>query len=716
MLIKRLFLLTYLFLSTAWAGSLEEGIEAFKAKNYDKALPSIQVAAEQGVTSAQGLLARMLYNGWGINNDTETALKWARLAASKGDASGQNVLGASFLKNKQYAEALKWFQLAADQSYAPSQSNLGEMYYFGWGVEKNTDEALKWTNLAVNQNYPRAQFNLGFAYEKGLGLPKDLKEALKWYRIAADQNSADAQAAVGWFYANGNVVSKDWREAEKWFSLSALQGNTHGQASLGYIYLGASKNDPQAKYPEALKLFLKAAEKGNSMAQANLGHMHDYGLGVKEDLEEAAKWYLLSAAQGNEYSKNRLKRNASIASAAERVQEKNTKPNLLATNSQLKDEEEEKAKEAQRIALLDENPKKQDQPEANANAKVKEQNRLAQEAKAKEAERLAQEARAKELARLEQEAKVKEQVRLAQEAKTKEAERLAQEARSKEQARLEQEAKVKEQVRIAQEAKAKEAERLAQETSAKEQLRISKNEVSPTPIFANRRALVIGNDNYKSVTKLINAREDAKAIAASLQQVGYQVTLKTDLNEREMKAVLRTFKSQVEGGDEVLFFYAGHGVQIGAANYLLPIDISGENAEQVKDEAIQLQRVLDDLTERKAKFSLAIIDACRDNPFKTAGRDLGGRGLSPTSAATGQMVIFSAGTGQQALDNLGPKDKNKNGLFTRVFLQEMQKPGISIDRVVRSVRTEVVGLAKSVGHEQVPAIYDQVVGDFYFRK
>jgi len=678
MLIKRLFLLTYMCFSTAWAGSLEEGIEAFQAKNYEKALPSIQLAAEQGVTSAQGLLARMLYNGWGINNDTETALKWARLAASKGDASGQNVLGASFLKNKQYAEALKWFQLAADQSYAPSQSNLGEMYYFGWGVEKNTDEALKWTNLAVNQNYPRAQFNLGFAYEKGLGLPKDLKEALKWYRISADQNSADAQAAVGWFYANGNVVSKDWREAEKWFSLSALQGNTHGQASLGYIYLGASKNDPQAKYPEALKLFLKAAEKGNSMAQANLGHMHDYGLGVKEDLEEAAKWYLLSAAQGNEYSKNRVKRNASIASAAERVQAKNTKPNLLVTNSQLKDEEEEKAKEAQRIALLDENPKKQDQSDANA--------------------------------------KVKEQVRIAQEAKAKEAERLAQEARAKEQARLEQEAKVKEQVRIAQEAKAKEAERLAQEASAKEQLRISKNEVSPTTIFANRRALVIGNDNYKSVTKLINAREDAKAIAASLQQVGYQVTLKTDLNEREMKAVLRTFKSQVEGGDEVLFFYAGHGVQIGAANYLLPIDISGENAEQVKDEAIQLQRVLDDLTERKAKFSLAIIDACRDNPFKTAGRDLGGRGLSPTSAATGQMVIFSAGTGQQALDTLGPKDKNKNGLFTRVFLQEMQKPGISIDRVVRNVRTEVVGLAKSVGHEQVPAIYDQVVGDFYFKK
>jgi hypothetical protein len=80
------------------------------------------------------------------------------------------------------------------------------------------------------------------------------------------------------------------------------------------------------------------------------------------------------------------------------------------------------------------------------------------------------------------------------------------------------------------------------------------------------------------------------------------------------------------------------------------------------------------------------------------------------------MVIFSAGAGQQALDRLGPADKNKNGLFTRIFIEEMQKPGLSVDRVVRNVRNEVVELARGVGHEQVPAIYDQVVGDFYFRK
>jgi len=172
----------------------------------------------------------------------------------------------------------------------------------------------------------------------------------------------------------------------------------------------------------------------------------------------------------------------------------------------------------------------------------------------------------------------------------------------------------------------------------------------------------------------------------------------------------------VQGGDEVLFFFAGHGVQLGATNYLLPIDLAGNSEAQVRDEAIQLQRVLDDMSDRKAKFTLAMIDACRDNPFKSSGRAIGGRGLAPTTAATGQMVIFSAGTGQQALDKLGNNDKNKNGLFTRVFVQEMQKPSLSVDRVVKNVRNKVAELAKTVGHEQVPAIYDQVLGDFYFKK
>jgi hypothetical protein len=234
--------------------------------------------------------------------------------------------------------------------------------------------------------------------------------------------------------------------------------------------------------------------------------------------------------------------------------------------------------------------------------------------------------------------------------------------------------------------------------------------------YQNKKALIIGNDTYKSIGKLFNAREDAKAMASNLAYYGYQVTLKLDLSEKEMKAALRAFSGQVQGGDEVMFFFSGHGVQLGSTNYLLPVDIAGESEAQIRDESIQLQRILDDMSDRKAKFTLAMVDACRDNPFKSNGRAIGGRGLAPTTAATGQMIIFSAGSGQQALDRLSDSDQNKNGLFTRVLIQEMQLPGLSIDRVVKNVRNKVAELAKSVGHDQVPAIYDQVLGDFYFRR
>ncbi|NBP44831.1 MAG: hypothetical protein EBU72_06460 [Betaproteobacteria bacterium] len=146
-----------------------------------------------------------------------------------------------------------------------------------------------------------------------------------------------------------------------------------------------------------------------------------------------------------------------------------------------------------------------------------------------------------------------------------------------------------------------------------------------------RRALVMGNDAYQKVQPLVNAREDARAMAEQFRAMGYEVTLALDLNERTMKRTLRTFSDQVQGGDEVVFFFAGHGVQVGPANYLLPVDISGESEGQVRDESIPLQRVLDEFADRRAKFTMAIIDACRDNPFKSAGRSIGGRGFSDAS-------------------------------------------------------------------------------------
>ena len=417
---------------------------------------------------------------------------------------------------------------------------------------------------------------------------------------------------------------------------------------------------------------------------------------------------------------------------------------------------EAQAKEQARLALL-----------------AQEQERTAREAAAKEQRRLAMEARAKEQARLTLLAQ--EQERVSREAVVKEQQRLAMEAQAKEQARLAMEAQVKERVRLAllaqeqervsREAAVKEQQRLAMEAQAKEQARLAllaqeqdrlarlqrqesqdlaklvaemaqlraqlqaaQNQAKPALALAEeatkkpavqgptRRALVIGNDTYQEVSKLQNARADSKAMGAALQKVGFTVTSKSDLTERGMKDALRAFKNEIRGGDEVVIFFAGHGVQLGSANFLLPVDIRGQSEDQVKDEAMPLQRMLDDIQDSKAKFALAIIDACRDNPFKTAGRTIGGRGLAATSAASGQMIIFSAGAGQQALDRLNDNDKDPNGLFTRIFLKKMSKPGIAVDRILRNVRAEVVRLSKAVGHDQVPSLYDQAMGDFYFQE
>ena len=392
----------------------------------------------------------------------------------------------------------------------------------------------------------------------------------------------------------------------------------------------------------------------------------------------------------------------------------------------------ELAGDAERLKLLQQSQA----PIAGGISYGAELDRLAQEARIKQQQRSPQEthqmaleaSQAKEQARLA--LLVQEQERVSREAAVKEQQRLAIEAQAKEQARLALLAQ--EQDRLARLQRQQESQDLAKLVAEMAQLRAqlqaAQNQAKPALALneeatkkpavqgPTRRALVIGNDTYQEVSKLQNARADAKAMGAALQKVGFTVTSKSDLTERGMKDALRAFKNEIRGGDEVVIFFAGHGVQLGSANFLLPVDIRGQSEDQVKDEAMPLQRMLDDIQDSKAKFALAIIDACRDNPFKTAGRTIGGRGLAATSAASGQMIIFSAGTGQQALDRLNDNDKDPNGLFTRIFLKEMSKPGIAVDRILRNVRTEVVRLSKAVGHDQVPSLYDQAMGDFYFQE
>jgi uncharacterized caspase-like protein len=234
------------------------------------------------------------------------------------------------------------------------------------------------------------------------------------------------------------------------------------------------------------------------------------------------------------------------------------------------------------------------------------------------------------------------------------------------------------------------------------------------PADAKRLALVIGNDSYRHADPLRNARADARSVADALKATNFRVTLKQDLTLQAMKETIRTFKNEVSGGDEVIFYYSGHGVQLEGNNYMVPVDTAGESPDQLRDDSVSLQRVLDDMEDQRAKFTLAIIDACRDNPFKGNGRAIRSRGLAPVTAADGQAVLYSAGAGQEALDSLGAHDTDPNGVFTRVLIKEMKTPGLSFDQVIHEVRNQVVQLARSVNHNQTPGYYSQFTGDFYF--
>ena len=231
-----------------------------------------------------------------------------------------------------------------------------------------------------------------------------------------------------------------------------------------------------------------------------------------------------------------------------------------------------------------------------------------------------------------------------------------------------------------------------------------------------RVALVIGNNDYQYAKKLDNAVADAQAFRRELEARGFQVVYRENANRRAMNGAMEEFVGKLSTDAIGLIYYSGHGVQINGANYLIPTDLSAKAASDFAYDAVDLTKLVDRVSQTQAKFALAVIDACRDNPFQGTGRDIGGsRGLvAPSGNASGVMVVYSAGANQKALDRLSDADRNPNGLFTREFLKAMRIPGLTVQEAVNQIKMSVIAQAKSVGHVQTPAIYDQSVGTFVF--
>ena len=234
-----------------------------------------------------------------------------------------------------------------------------------------------------------------------------------------------------------------------------------------------------------------------------------------------------------------------------------------------------------------------------------------------------------------------------------------------------------------------------------------------------RLGLVIGNDAYGAVPELEKAVSDATAISAALSDQGFEIMTALDTTRREMNQRISEFTHRLEPGDTALVFYAGHGVEIDGENYLLPTDIlapaSGER-DFIKSESIALSELLDRIRATGAGITIAIIDACRNNPFETTtGRSIGStRGLGRITAPQGTFVIFSAGAGQLALDRLNEADTARNSVFTRMLLPRLSEPGLELRALVSGLRRDVRDLARTVNHDQFPAYYDELLGQFYF--
>lgn len=225
-----------------------------------------------------------------------------------------------------------------------------------------------------------------------------------------------------------------------------------------------------------------------------------------------------------------------------------------------------------------------------------------------------------------------------------------------------------------------------------------------------RVALVIGNDDYQSLPDLRNARKDARDIAAKLESLGFETTIKLDASHREFRRALAEFSSRLVADGVGLVFYAGHGIQNDGHNYLIPADAHLEMDADLLAEAVDARDVLETMERAGNPLNIVILDACRDNPLprrtRSATRGLTVVGIPPK--ARGMAVLYSAGEGQVAQDG----EPGGNGVFTGELVKAMDEPGLTLEQVFKHVSRRV--LERTDGAQR-PWNLSSLQGDFYFR-
>ncbi|HOV88000.1 MAG TPA: SUMF1/EgtB/PvdO family nonheme iron enzyme [Syntrophobacteraceae bacterium] len=219
-----------------------------------------------------------------------------------------------------------------------------------------------------------------------------------------------------------------------------------------------------------------------------------------------------------------------------------------------------------------------------------------------------------------------------------------------------------------------------------------------------RTALVIGNGSYET-SPLRNPVNDARAIARALAEVGFEVSERENLSQKDMKREIQAFGQKLQKGGVGLFYYAGHGMQVDGKNYLIPIGAKIEHEKHVEYEGVDVGSVLSEMEYARNRLNIVILDACRDNPFARSFRS-GAQGLASVNAPIGTIIAYATAPGSVAND--GPED---HGVYTGELIRVMKAPGVKIEDVFKQVRSAV---REGTQGRQVPWESSSLEGDFFF--
>jgi formylglycine-generating enzyme required for sulfatase activity/outer membrane protein assembly factor BamD (BamD/ComL family) len=225
----------------------------------------------------------------------------------------------------------------------------------------------------------------------------------------------------------------------------------------------------------------------------------------------------------------------------------------------------------------------------------------------------------------------------------------------------------------------------------------------------NRTALVIGNEDYVGVPPAASAKADAEVVGSILTESQFYVLRGVNTSSDELrKKWNNVFLPAIAPGDEAIFYFSGQGVRVGDDNYLLPTDVRADNEEQVKTSGLSLKTMLEAMQQQKPRLFVVILDASR----KTS---VSAQGLASAKPTEGEVVMYAAAPGKTSLERLSEDDPRTRGLFSRVLLRELGRPGVALPEMLKAVQDKVAALAQSAGQEQLPAIFGQAPSEFRLR-